>query len=146
MRSLCAAVLVLCVSPVAWAQSGSTTDDASAAARTLFSEARELAAQDKHEQACPKFQASYRLRASMGALFNLADCWEHVARTASAWAAFLDVAAMARRAGEWERERVAQDRATALEPKLARITITVSDSTAGLKVERDKVVVGGAMF
>src|SRR5262249_58286049 len=79
----------LWITSPAWAQSAAPTDDASAAARTLFSEARELAAQGKYEEACPKFQESQRLRASMGALYNLADCWDHLGRTASAWALFL---------------------------------------------------------
>src|SRR6516164_8031146 len=93
------------------------------AARVLFSDARSLTAQGKYEQACPKFEESQRLDPGIGTLFNLADCWEHIGRTASAWGRFLDVAAQAKMAGQADREKVARERAAMLEPKLSRLTI-----------------------
>src|SRR5215212_4797523 len=96
-----------------------------AAARALFGEGRKLAAQGKYREACPKFEESLRLDPGMGTQFNLADCLEHTGRTATAWAQFLDVAAAARAAAQSERERVARERAAALEPKLSRLTIEV---------------------
>jgi len=113
-----------------------------AMARVLFSEARKLAAQGSYEQACPKFEESLRNDFGIGTQFNLADCWEHVGRTASAWAAFLDVAAGARAAGQADREQVARTRAGALEPKLSRMIIQIGAPTPGLEVKRDGQAVG----
>jgi hypothetical protein len=136
-----AAVLCASLSGSAGAQAGDP-----AAARALFAEARQLVAQKKYEQACPKFEESLRLDYGVGTLFNLADCLEHVGRTATAWARFLDATAGAKSAGQAERERAARERAAALEPKLSRLTIEVKSQDAGLEVKRDTQVVGRAAF
>src|SRR5260221_11014313 len=60
------------------------------AARTLFDEGRKLLADGKYDAACPKLEESQRLDPGTGTLFNLADCWEQIGRTASAWARFLE--------------------------------------------------------
>jgi tetratricopeptide (TPR) repeat protein len=115
-----------------------------AAARALFSEGRRLAAAGDYVHACPKFEDSYRLDPGIGTSFNLADCLEHLGRTASAWARFLDVAAATKAAGQIDREQVARARAAALEPRLARLTVVVSQPVDGLVVRRDATVVGEA--
>jgi hypothetical protein len=80
----------------------------------------------------------------MGTLFQLATCHQHVAKTASAWAEFLEVAAEAKASGQSAREKVARERAAALAPKLAHMTIAVDASRAapGLRVLRDGTEVG----
>src|SRR2546430_16366957 len=77
-----------------------------AAAQALFTEAKQLMAQGKYAEACPKFDESQRLDPGMGTLFHVGDCDEHLGKTASAWAAFLEVAAQAKAAGQPARERV----------------------------------------
>ena len=57
----------------------------SAAARALFAEGRNLMADERYAEACPKFEESLRLDHGMGTQFNLAHCWEKLGRTASAW-------------------------------------------------------------
>jgi serine/threonine-protein kinase len=115
-----------------------------AAAQVLFDDAKRLSGEGKYADACVKFEESQKLDPGIGTLFNLADCFEHVGKTASAWAAFLDVAAQARAQKQPQREQVAADRAAALKPRLARLTITVSEgaSASGLHVERDGTEVG----
>jgi hypothetical protein len=117
-----------------------------AGARVLFSEARKLAAAGDYAAACPKFEDSYRLDPGIGTNFNLADCYEHSGRIASAWARFLDVAAATKAAGQTDRERVARARADALEPKLARMTLQVDAKAPGVSVVRDGVEVGAAAW
>jgi len=117
-----------------------------AAARVLFAEARRLVAAGKFEEACPKFEDSLRLNAGIGTSFNLADCLEHVGRIASAWARFLDVAAATKVAGQPERERVARERAAALEPRLARLTVNVDSPMVGMVVQRDALVLTPSTF
>src|SRR5258706_859613 len=114
------------------------------AAQALFDQSKQLVSAGRFAEACPKLEESQRLDPGMGTLFHLADCDEHIGKTASAWAAFLDVAAQARAAGQGARERIARDRATALEPSLARMTILGGAVTTvpGLEVRRDGVVIG----
>ncbi|XXX71928.1 hypothetical protein WMF30_30210 [Sorangium sp. So ce134] len=118
-----------------------------AAAQALFDAARQLMAQGKHAEACPKLEESQRLDPGIGTQFNLAACYEQTGRTASAWSTFLDVAGAAKAAGQLEREKVARQRATALEPKLIRLTITApADAPADLQVRRDGALVGRAQW
>ncbi|WP_434040744.1 MULTISPECIES: hypothetical protein [Sorangium] len=118
-----------------------------AAAQALFDAARQLMAQGKHADACPKLEESQRLDPGIGTQFNLATCYEQLGRTASAWSTFLEVAGAARAAGQVEREKVARQRATALEPRLVRLTITApADAPADLQVKRDGALVGRAQW
>ncbi|MDB4996135.1 MAG: putative rane protein, partial [Myxococcaceae bacterium] len=96
-----------------------------AAAQQLFSDAKKLIAENKWADACPKLEESQRLDPGMGTQFNLANCYEHVGKTASAWAAFIEVAGQAKAAGQAPREKAARDRANVLEPKLSKLTVTV---------------------
>jgi hypothetical protein len=118
----------------------------SAAARALFAEGRSLMESERYDEACPKFEESLRLDHGMGTQFNLAHCWDKVGRTASAWALFLDVAAAARAGNQPQREAAARERAKALEPKLARLRIEVTDAAPETKVERDGQDVGKAAW
>ncbi|WP_437302084.1 hypothetical protein [Sorangium sp. So ce388] len=118
-----------------------------AAAQALFDAARQLMAQGKYADACPKLEESQRLDPGIGTQFNLAACYEQLGRTASAWSTFLEVAGAAKAAGQLEREKVARQRATALEPKLIRLTITApADAPADLQVKRDGALVGRAQW
>jgi hypothetical protein len=111
------------------------------AARALFNEARALVEKGEHAAACPKFEESMRLRPGEGTRFNLADCWEQIGRTASAWGEFLEVASSSKRSGREDREKLARRRAEALEPKLSRLVIQVAVRESGLSVMRDGVEV-----
>lgn len=121
---------VVMVSANALAQPPST-------AETLFQEARTLVDKGDYAAACPKLEESQKLDPAVGTQFNLADCYEHVGRTATAYALFKDVAAIARAAGKFEREKNAKERAAALEPKLARVRLVVDAKAPGLEVKID---------
>lgn len=118
----------------------------SAHARVLFGEARKLMDKGRFEEACPKLEESLRLDHGMGTQFNLAHCWEKLGRTASAWGLFLDVASAANAAGQSKRETAARERASALEPQLARLLIEVKEPPSELTVVRDGDVVGRAAW
>lgn len=119
-----------------------------AAAQALFDEAQRLASTGKYDGACPKYEESQRLDPALGTAFNLADCYEHVGRTASAWALFLEVESGAKAAGKRSRETAAHERAAALEPHLSRLTIVVPDAARapGLVVKRDGTTVGAGSW
>jgi hypothetical protein len=106
----------------------------SRSARVLFREGRKLMDGGHFEEACPKLEESLRLDDGMGTRFNLAHCYEHIGRTASAWGLFLDVASAAKAGGEPKREVAARKRAEALEPKLTRLLVEVADPAPDMVV------------
>jgi hypothetical protein len=112
-----------------------------AAAEELFRQARDLMAAEQWDRACMKLEESYALDAGAGTLFNLAVCYEHQGRIATAWATYRDVAAATKAAAQPERERVARDRAAVLEPRLSYLTVT-APPIAELVVRRDESAVG----
>jgi hypothetical protein len=117
-------------------------DDA-ATAETLFNEGRRLMQNEDYAKACPMLAESQRLDPGLGTQFNLADCYEHVGKTATAWAIFLEVAAATKAMGQNAREQAARQRADALASKLSHLVIAVPTSHArGLVVKKDGVVVG----
>lgn len=111
--------------------------NASAMAEALFDQGRTLLEQGKVAEACDKFAASNKLDPAPGTSLNLADCYARLGRTASAWALFVEAAADARRDGDARREKEAEERSAALEPKLAHLHLVVSQSLAGLHVDVD---------
>ena len=130
------------------ARPGFAQDDVDrlAIATSLFAEAQSLVQQGVAERACPMFEESYRLEAANGTLINLADCYERVGKTASSWLAFREVAHKSRAIGQTARAKVAQQRASELEPRLSRLRVVLSDERgiAGLVIERDAVQLGRA--
>jgi hypothetical protein len=114
------------------------------AAQALFDEAKEMMTEGRYTAACPKFAESQQADPGLGTQFHLADCWQHVGRMASAWALFRDVESQAHARGETGRQRVAHDRAEALEPFLPRLVIQPhqGDATAPLSIRRDGVEIG----
>lgn len=95
-------------------------------AEALFREGRELLAEGRATEACPKFQESYELDPALGTLLNLAACHEREGKTATAWAEFSDAAQTAQRAGD-ARHEFASSRVVALSKKLSRLTIQLED-------------------
>jgi hypothetical protein len=145
-RARAAAVLAALLAGLGSRAARASDEVDEAAARVLFSEGRKLAADGDYAAACPKFEESFRLDPGIGTGFNLADCWEHIGRTASAWGRFLGVAAAAKALGQGEREQVARERAAALEPKLSRLTVLVPSPAPDMVVKRDAVPLGPASW
>jgi serine/threonine-protein kinase len=97
-------------------------------AESLFQEAAQLMERGDYAAACPKLEASEALDTAVGTLLYLADCYEHSGRLASAWARFNEARSLARAQNMPDRERIAAERVTALEPRLARLTLVVFGS------------------
>lgn len=106
-------------------------------AEQLFQEARVLVEARRIAEACPKLEESWRLDPAVGTQFNLADCYERLGKTASAFRLFRDVAGIARAAGKFERERSAKERMAALAPRLARVRVSFGVKAPGLTVALD---------
>jgi hypothetical protein len=133
------------VAQAAGAQSGGASNRA--AAEALFNEGRSLVASGKFAQACPKFEASQQLDPGLGTLLNLAECYEKLGKTASAWAEYREAIPLARASGSKVRQDLATERAAALESRLSMLTIRAmggSEDATGLEIRRDGIPVQSA--
>ncbi len=120
-----AAAVAISIAGVALAQSGEDV----ARAEALFNAARQLREAGQYADACPVFAQSQRLAPGVGVSLYLADCYEHIGRTASAWGQFRDAEQLAR-ARDDKRADIARARAMALEPKLRGLSIAVAPGVA----------------
>lgn len=123
-----------------WAQASAGSR---VAAEALFNEGRALMAKGAFSQACPKFEASQQLDPGLGTQLNLAECYEKLGKTASAWAEYKEAIPLARAAGSKVREDLASERAQALESRLSTLTIRALSglNAAALEIRRDGVPV-----
>lgn len=102
-----------------------------------------LAQEGKCDEALPHLVESLRLDPKAITLINLADCEEKVGKLTSAMGHWVDARARAQAEGLRPIEEEATARATALEPRLARLTIVLAPTApAEVVVERDGVVLG----
>jgi hypothetical protein len=113
--------------------------DPRARAQQLFDSALADAEAGNFAAACPKFLASQEADPKTSTLLNLASCYEKNGQTASAWGAFREAEVRARKASRADWESSARKRAEALEAKLFRLSINVSEASRvnGLTVSRD---------
>jgi tetratricopeptide (TPR) repeat protein len=144
------AVVAGVIAPIGPVDAQPTEDKA--LAEQLFEQGRALAKRRQWAEACPKFEASLRYDDALGARLNLANCYKHLGKLATAWGLYRDAADRARRTGDARRRDYALKEAAALAPRLARLTIARPARTpAGFTVIRDGVtldpaVLGTAMY
>ncbi len=104
-----------------------------ALAETLFFTARGMMEAGRYTDACPKLAESYRLDPAAGTLLNLAVCHQKVGKIASAWGEFRQAMADARKSNRPDREKLASDAVSTIEPELPYLTITVPDQVRKIK-------------
>jgi hypothetical protein len=109
-----------------------------AAAEALFENGVQLMKAGRFADACPKLETSQRVDPGVGTLLYLAECYERLGRTASAWATFREAESLARASNQADRARTAQARAQKLEPELSYLTVSVAPEARveGLVVRR----------
>src|ERR1700730_15879131 len=114
-----------------------------AAAQSLFDEAKRLMKEERYALACPKFEESQKMDPGLGTQFHLANCWQHIGRTARAWALFREIEAGARTLWQGGGARVAHVRAAALEPWLSKFEIEPHQAGGmpGVEIRRDGIEV-----
>ncbi len=120
-----------------------------AAAEAIFEQGKLLMQSGDYRQACSKFEASQKLDEGIGTLLYLADCYEKVGRTASAWAIFKEAASLAGAQSQVTRQKMAAERARALEPRLVKLTIEAAagnESILGFEVSNDGVSIPSAQY
>ncbi|MCC6217427.1 MAG: hypothetical protein IT376_21400 [Polyangiaceae bacterium] len=120
-----AALSALSMAPSASAQA--------AAAEALFDQGRAAMEKNDFETACKRFRESDRLDPAPGTRLNLADCEEKRGRLATAWELFRS--AIGDLPESDERRAVAQERVSALEPRVPRLVIRLAKrAPAGTRV------------
>ena len=120
-----------------------------AAAEAIFEQGKLLMQSGDYAQACLKFEASQKLDEGIGTLLYLADCYEKTGRSASAWAMFKEAASIAGAQGQDSRQKLATQRAHALEPGLVKVIIDIAKGDEGLlgfEVRNDGVAVPAAQY
>ena len=123
-----------------------SAQSASAQAETLFRQAKDLFDAGKIADACAAFDSSQKLDPQLTTLFSLATCREKNGQLATAWGLFVEDQRQARNATDAASQQWGELSAAAaarLEPKLSKLTITVSPehAIAGLEVRREADIV-----
>ncbi len=140
--------------PLAWltmAGSGGVALGQSAADRAtaeqLFQEGRVEMSKRDFAAACPKFESSFALDPALGTRLNLAVCYEHIDRLASAWEHYRAVADLAAQAGQDRRAELARTRLAAVEPRVPRLVVRVPAAAAmpGLVITRGDTTLAAAL-
>lgn len=136
-RGASASVLVLTM--LAWSGLAGAQVDGSArtSAEALFAEGKSLMQQGKFDEACPRLAASYKLDPGVGALLNLAVCYEKIGRLASAWGVYREAMALGQQFGQPERVEYARARVSKLEGRLGKLTVNVLSKAENLKISID---------
>src|SRR5258705_6614820 len=96
-----------------------------ATAEALFQQGTELMSEKRFAPACEKFEGSQQLDPALGTMLRLADCYDRVGRTASAWAEFREATSMARTRNEPEPQRIATEPASDLGKRLSQLQFKV---------------------
>jgi hypothetical protein len=130
-------VALLAFASPARAENTTTT----ATAQSLFDRGKAAMAKGDYATACPLFAESQRAEPSGGTILHLALCHEGEGKTATAWTEFHAAVSFARRDGRADREKVAREHITALEPKLTKLVVAVPKPAPGLEVRVDGAVV-----
>jgi hypothetical protein len=110
-------------------------------AEQLYVEGKQLAANGDYDAACKKFEESQKIEPAIGTQFNLASCYEHTHRPATALAMYREVARIGQMSNLTEREHAAEERIAALEKSAPRIVVQADKR---IQVERDGLVMTDA--
>jgi hypothetical protein len=116
----------------------------------LWDQALEAMDKQDYASACPKLEEVARLGPEgLDAKLKLAECYEGSGRLASAWTMYALVEPLAEKANQSDRQKAAHDRAEALKPRLATLTIIVPATVRarpGLEIRCDDRVVEPAQW
>jgi len=141
MKHAVGALLVVALA-AGQARAQAQAGNSSALAEQLFNQGRDLVKANQWAEACPKFEASLRYDPVLGTRLNLATCYEHIGKLASAWGLYRESVELAKKAGDTKRAEYAQKQASALEPRLPKLAISApANPPAGFVVKRDETTV-----
>jgi hypothetical protein len=132
-RSTAVLVTLLATALFTAAPAVAQTKDEEAQADAAFRSGKSLLERGDAAGACPLFAESKKHSPGIGISLYLADCYQRIGKTASAWSEFRTAEALAREHKD-KRADLARRRAQALAPALDRIVIQVAPALAGASV------------
>jgi hypothetical protein len=106
-------------------------------AELLFEEGRALLEKGKLDEACAKLEASEALATAVGTLLNLGECNERRGKAASAWSSYRAAQSLAVAMHDSLRADFARRRADAIQPRVAKLTVSVPHREPGMTIQRD---------
>ncbi len=106
-----------------------------AASQQLFQDGTTLLKAGKVHEACVKFGESQKLDPQLGTLLNLAVCHEREGKTATSWAEYTELAAVATKKGDQKRATYAKGKLAELEKQLARAQLDAPPGTNELTLD-----------
>ena len=141
------AVILACLGLPAPAHAQGSAGD-KAAAESLFDRGLSLMRDGKFQEACQTLEQSQSIERGLGTMLYLAECYEKLGRTASAWALFREAASEARASGQTARADTGATRAAALEPKLSKLSVQVDPKNLipGFELLRDGQLVSRGLY
>ncbi|HEX6241017.1 MAG TPA: hypothetical protein VFZ61_08990 [Polyangiales bacterium] len=129
---------ILVLGTLLWGASQASAQNAAdkAAAESLFDRGLSLLKEGKFNEACERLEQSQAIERGIGTMLYLAECYEKIGRTASAWALFREAASLAQAEGQAERADAGKRRAEKLEKSLSRLAVQVpvAHKLPGLRV------------
>jgi hypothetical protein len=130
---------VLACLALATSAEAQATETSAARADRLFREGKVALEATHYGEACPKLAESQQLDPGTGTLLALALCHEGNGETASAWREFTEVFQASQKRPD--RATLAQKHLRALEPKLSKLAVSVTDvaSRAAIQIRVDGV-------
>lgn len=133
---------------IGWPSEGNAQVSAAdkAAAEVLFDHGLRLMQEGELQEACLKFERSQAIEAGIGTMLYLADCYERIGRTASAWAMFREAASTAKAKGQPDRAEIGAERAKQLEPRLTSLSIRPARPVPDLLVFRNGQLLPSSLY
>lgn len=136
VKTGCEIAVVACLVLAGTAHAHAQPAAHSAAATAQFDKGRALMKSRKYADACAAFEASQKLDPQNGTLYNLAGCYTHLGKLASAWAVYKELAQVDTNG---KRKKDAAKQATALDKRLPRLQLKAATPPPGLAVTLDGV-------
>lgn len=113
-------------------------------AQALFQDGRDLLDKGQWDTACAKFEASMLLYSAASTMLNIARCYEHRKKLASAWSAYKRVQVLNRETTGEERKQAIDDAIAAelkaLTPRIPKIRLKMPRQEPGVTIRLDSEV------
>ena len=108
-----------------------------AGALIVYNEAVKLMEAQRYGEACPRFEASFRLAPTVRTKMAVALCHERAGRIATAWAQYREAVRLAKQANDDVSRDAAQARAGTLEARLPRLEVHLAKPIAAITILLD---------
>jgi hypothetical protein len=113
--------------------------DSQQKAQDLFDDALRIFDKGEYKAALEAFRGVQDKFPSVGALFKIGECYEKLNKAVAAYGYFVQAADTAKTKNDPQREKLARDKATSLEPKLPKLV--VSGPVDGLEIRVNGTVI-----